>query len=98
MDLIGVIDELRAEVSAQVAEKYGWGFANINLRSYYAEGAKTYGFEIAEQLGGKFHRHVVSPVDGATTARAGVALLAATRATATMAIHGKTFCMSSPWE
>jgi len=40
----------------------------------------------------------ISPVDGATTARAGVALLAATRATATMAIHGKTFCMSSPSE
>ena len=34
----------------QIADKYGWGFANINLRSYYAEGAKTYAFEIAEQL------------------------------------------------
>jgi len=31
----------------QVADQYGWGFANINLRAYYAEGAKTYGFEIA---------------------------------------------------
>jgi threonine synthase len=50
----------------QIAEKYGWGFANINLRSYYAEGAKTYGFEIAEQLGWKFPRHVVSPVAGGT--------------------------------
>jgi threonine synthase len=30
----------------QVADRYGWGFVNINLRSYYAEGAKTMGFEI----------------------------------------------------
>lgn len=50
----------------QIADKYGWGFANINLRSYYAEGAKTYGFEIAEQLGWRFPAHVVSPVAGGT--------------------------------
>jgi threonine synthase len=50
----------------QVAERHGWGFANINLRAYYAEGAKTYGFEIAEQLGWQFPRHVVSPVAGGT--------------------------------
>jgi threonine synthase len=50
----------------QVADKYGWGFVNINLRAYYAEGAKTYGFEIAEQLGWRLPRHVVSPVAGGT--------------------------------
>ena len=50
----------------QIADKFGWGFANINLRSYYAEGAKTIGFEIAEQLGWRFPRHVVSPVAGGT--------------------------------
>jgi len=50
----------------QVADNYGWGFANINLRAYYAEGAKTYGFEIAEQLGWRLPRHVVSPVAGGT--------------------------------
>jgi len=50
----------------QIADKYGWGFANINLRSYYAEGAKTYAFEIAEQLGWQFPKHVVSPVAGGT--------------------------------
>jgi len=50
----------------QVADKHGWGFANINLRAYYAEGAKTYGFEIAEQLGWRLPRHVVSPVAGGT--------------------------------
>ena len=47
----------------QVADRYGW---NINLRSYYAEGAKTMGFEIIEQLGWKYPDHLVSPVAGGT--------------------------------
>jgi len=50
----------------QVADRLGWGFVNINLRSYYAEGAKTYGFEIVEQLGWRFPQHLVSPVAGGT--------------------------------
>jgi len=50
----------------QVADRYGWGFVNINLRSYYAEGAKTMGFEIVEQLGWKYPKHLVSPVAGGT--------------------------------
>jgi threonine synthase len=50
----------------QIADRYGWGFANINIRSYYAEGAKTMGFEIAEQLGWRYPDHVVSPVAGGT--------------------------------
>lgn len=50
----------------QVGDRYGWGFANINLRAYYAEGAKTCAFEIAEQLGWQFPRHVVCPVAGGT--------------------------------
>ncbi|MFI5179341.1 MAG: threonine synthase [Vicinamibacterales bacterium] len=50
----------------QVADRYGWAFVNINLRSYYAEGAKTFGFEIAEQLGWRYPRHVVAPVAGGT--------------------------------
>ena len=50
----------------QIADRYGWGFANINLRSYYAEGAKSMGFEIAEQLGWRFPDHIVSPVAGGT--------------------------------
>jgi threonine synthase len=50
----------------QVADRYGWGFVNINLRSYYAEGAKTLGFEVAEQLGWRFPDHLVSPVAGGT--------------------------------
>lgn len=50
----------------QVADRYGWGFVNINLRSYYAEGAKTMGFEIVEQLGWRYPDHLVSPVAGGT--------------------------------
>jgi threonine synthase len=50
----------------QIADKFGWGFANINLRSYYAEGAKTVAFEVAEQLGWRFPQHLVSPVGGGT--------------------------------
>src|SRR5690606_7760524 len=50
----------------QVADQYGWGFANINLRAYYAEGAKTFGYEIVEQLGWRVPRHIVSPVAGGT--------------------------------
>src|SRR6478736_4575074 len=50
----------------QVADRYGWGFVNINLRSYYAEGAKTMGFEIVEQLGWRYPKHLVSPVAGGT--------------------------------
>jgi len=36
---------------SQIADRYNWGFVNVNLRPYYAEGSKTVGFEIAEQLG-----------------------------------------------
>jgi len=51
---------------SQVADRLGWGFVNINLRAYYAEGAKTIGFEIVEQLGWRYPDHVVSPVAGGT--------------------------------
>ena len=47
---------------SEVAGKYGWGFVNVNLRPYYAEGSKTMGFEIAEQLGWKLPRHTVVPM------------------------------------
>ena len=50
----------------QVGDRYGWGFVNINLRSYYAEGAKTMGFDIVEQLGWRYPKHLISPVAGGT--------------------------------
>jgi threonine synthase len=53
-------------LSTQVADRCGWGFVNVNLRPYYVEGAKTYGFEIVEQLGWRYPRHVVAPVAGGT--------------------------------
>src|SRR5881628_2230767 len=51
---------------SEVADKYGWAFVNINVRPYYTEGAKTYGFEIAEQLGWRLPRHIVVPTAGGT--------------------------------
>jgi len=49
---------------SQIAEKYNWGLVNVNLRPYYAEGSKTVGFEIAEQLGWKLPDNVVVPMAG----------------------------------
>lgn len=46
---------------AEIAAKYRWGFVNINLRAYYAEGSKTMGYEIAEQLGWRAPDHIVAP-------------------------------------
>jgi threonine synthase len=61
----GTYDDVN-RLCTQVADRYGWGFVNINLRSYYAEGAKTIGFEIVEQLGWRYPQHLVSPVAGGT--------------------------------
>lgn len=47
---------------SEIAGKYGWGFVNVNLRPYYAEGSKSMGFEIAEQSGWKLPRHTVVPM------------------------------------
>jgi threonine synthase len=49
---------------AQIADQHGWGFVNVNLRTYYGEGSKTVGFELAEQLGWTLPGHVVSPMAG----------------------------------
>ncbi|MDX2168485.1 MAG: threonine synthase [Deltaproteobacteria bacterium] len=51
---------------SEIADKYRWAFVNINLRPYYTEGAKTYGFEVAEQLGWTLPRHIVVPTAGGT--------------------------------
>jgi threonine synthase len=51
---------------SEVADKYGWAFVNINVRPYYTEGAKTYGFEVAEQLGWRLPKHIVVPTAGGT--------------------------------
>ncbi|MGH9703906.1 MAG: threonine synthase, partial [Candidatus Acidiferrales bacterium] len=49
---------------SQIAERYRWGFVNVNLRPYYSEGSKTVGYEIAEQLGWKLPDNVVVPMAG----------------------------------
>jgi len=46
----------------EVANTYGWGFVNINLRPYYSEGSKTLGYEVAEQLGWQLPDHIVAPL------------------------------------
>jgi threonine synthase len=49
---------------SEIADRYGWAFVNINIRPYYAEGSKSFGFEIAEQLGWQAPKHVVVPMAG----------------------------------
>jgi threonine synthase len=49
-------------LAAQVAQEYGWAFANINLRSYYVEGSKTLAFEVCEQLGWEAPDSIVVPL------------------------------------
>lgn len=59
----GTYDQVN-RLCTQVAFKFGWGFVNINLRPFYAEGSKTVGFEMAEQLGWRTPKHVVAPMAG----------------------------------
>src|SRR5438874_4801532 len=47
---------------SELADKYPWAFVNINMRPYYAEGSKTLGYEVAEQLGWRAPEHVVAPM------------------------------------
>jgi threonine synthase len=49
---------------SQIADQYGWGFVNVNLRPYYGDGSKSVGYEIAEQLGWKSPDAVVVPMAG----------------------------------
>jgi len=51
---------------SEIAGEYPFGLVNVNLRPFYTEGAKTHGFEIAEQLGWKLPQHTVVPVAGGT--------------------------------
>ena len=59
----GTYDEVN-RLCSEIAGKYGWAFVNINIRPYYAEGSKTFGYEIAEQLGWRLPDHVVVPMAG----------------------------------
>ncbi len=57
----GNYDEVN-RLCTEIASRYHWAFVNINIRPYYAEGSKTYGYEVMEQLGWKTPRHIVVPV------------------------------------
>ena len=57
----GHYDEVN-RLCAEIAGKYGWAFVNVNMRPYYAEGSKSMGFEIIEQLGWRLPQHTVVPM------------------------------------
>ena len=54
----GHYDEVN-RLCAEIAGKFGWAFVNVNMRPYYAEGSKSMGYEIIEQLGWKVPAHTV---------------------------------------
>ena len=61
--LHGTYDEVN-RLCSEIAFEHEWGFVNINLRAFYAEGSKTMGFEIIEQLGWQIPEAVVVPMAG----------------------------------
>jgi len=61
VEVDGTYDDVN-RLCAQVADEYAWAFVNVNLRPYYSEGAKTLGFEVAEQLGWTLPDHVIIPL------------------------------------
>jgi threonine synthase len=63
VEVQGTYDEVN-RLCAEIGDKHHWAFVNINLRPYYAEGSKTVGYEIAEQLGWRAPAHVVVPCAG----------------------------------
>ena len=56
----GTYDEVN-RLCSEIGDNYPWAFVNINMRPYYAEGSKTLGYEVAEQLGWRLPDHVVIP-------------------------------------
>lgn len=58
----GTYDDVN-RVACELAEEHAdWAFVNVNVRPYYAEGSKTLGYEVAEQLGWRLPQQVVVPV------------------------------------
>jgi len=54
----GHYDEVN-RLCAEIAGKFGWAFVNVNMRPYYAEGSKSMGYEIVEQLDWHIPKHTV---------------------------------------
>jgi threonine synthase len=61
--IAGSYDQVN-RLCSQIADERHWGFVNVNLRPYYAEGSKTVGYEIAEQLGWRLPDNLVVPMAG----------------------------------
>jgi len=61
--IAGSYDQVN-RLCSQIADERRWGFVNVNLRPYYAEGSKTVGFEVAEQLGWRLPDNIVVPMAG----------------------------------
>jgi threonine synthase len=51
---------------SEIGEIHKWAFVNINIRAYYGDGSKSYGYEIAEQLGWRTPDNIVVPVAGSS--------------------------------
>ncbi|MGR6914042.1 threonine synthase [[Actinomadura] parvosata] len=60
----GTYDEVNRFCSELIGDPMGdkWGFVNVNLRPYYAEGSKTLAYEIAEQLGWRLPEQIIIPI------------------------------------
>lgn len=63
LSVSGNYDEVN-RLCAEAGDRYGWAFVNINLRPFYGDGSKTFGYEIAEQLGWRAPDHVIVPCAG----------------------------------
>jgi threonine synthase len=67
-NLVGVhgnYDEVN-RLCSEIGAKYHWAFVNINIRPYYGDGSKSFGYEIAEQLGWRTPDNIVVPVAGSS--------------------------------
>jgi threonine synthase len=58
----GSYDDANRLASELADDREDWAFVNVNVRPYYAEGSKTIGFEVAEQLGWQLPEQIVVPV------------------------------------
>ncbi len=61
VEVEGTYDDVN-RLCLEIGEEHRWAIANVNLRPYYSEGAKTLAFEVAEQLGWRAPDRVVVPV------------------------------------
>lgn len=58
----GTYDDVNRLATELAFEQEDWAFVNVNVRPYYAEGSKTLGYEVAEQLGWRIPAQTVIPI------------------------------------